>query len=340
MVDSRVVKFEREGGPEVLQVQRVNVADPRPGQVRVRVEAIGLNRAEAMYRGGYYYERPEQFPAVLGYEAAGVVDALGADVVGWAPGDEVSIVPSFSQREIGAYAQHVNVPARALVRRPEGQPADQGAAIWMAAATAYGGLIEIGKLRAGDNVLITAASGSVGLAAIQVAQRAGATAIVTTRKAAKREHLLRAGATHVIVTGEEPLLERVREYTDGRGAELVFDATAGASTTELASATARDGKLILYGFLHQSTEPGSFGSTHVTLPMTNWSIDMRWFAAGLELAHDDALLRRTQHYVLSGLRTGSLTSRIDRHFDLDEIVAAHRYLESNAQVGKVIVRVP
>lgn len=340
MIDSRVVRFDREGGPEVMRLVHEPVAEPDVGQVRVRVEAIGLNRAEAMYRGGYYYERPERFPAVLGYEAAGRVDAIGAQVSGFSPGDAVSIVPSFSQREVGVYAQHVNVAARALVMRPAGQSATDGAAIWMAAATAYGGLIEIGRLRAGDHVVITAASGSVGLTAIQVARRAGALPIATTRNPAKRAALLRAGAEHVIVTAEEPLLERVRHYTNGRGAELVFDALAGDATAELAAATARGGKLILYGFLQQSTEPGSFGSTALAFPMSNWSIDMRWYAAGIELAADADLLQRTQQYVLSGLRSGSLTAVIDRTFELAEIVAAHRYLESNAQVGKVIVHVP
>jgi NADPH:quinone reductase-like Zn-dependent oxidoreductase len=207
----------------------------------------------------------------------------------------------------------------------------------MAGATCYGALIEVGRLAAGDYVVITAASGSVGLAALQVANRTGAIAIATTRQPEKRERLLRAGAAHVIVTTQEPLAPRIRELTQGRGARLVFDPMAGPSTEELAASVAPGGKLILYGFLGHSTRPGSFAEQRVAFPMSNWSIDMRWYALGIELALDRSLLQRVQHYVLSGMRSGALAATIDRTFDFKEIVAAHRYLESNVQVGKVVV---
>ncbi|MET0391034.1 MAG: zinc-dependent alcohol dehydrogenase family protein [Polyangiales bacterium] len=336
---SRVVRFAQEGGPEVLRIDTIELPPPAAGEVRVAIEAIGLNRAEAMYRGGYYYERPARFPAVLGYEAAGVVEAIGAEVTGFAPGDAVSVVPAFSMRDYGVYGEHVNVPARSLVRRPQGQSAIEGAAVWMAGITAYGGLIEIGKLRAGDTVLLTAATGSIGLAALQVAQRVGAHAIATTRNPQKRAALLQAGASAVIVTGEGDLVSQVRDLTGGRGADLVFDALAGSGVSELAAATASGGRLLLYGFLHQPQVAGAFGSAITPFPLTNWSIDMRWYAAGQDVAADPARMRRAQAFVLSGLRTGTLTAVIDRTFDFDDIVAAHRYLESNTQVGKVVVSV-
>jgi NADPH:quinone reductase-like Zn-dependent oxidoreductase len=338
MPTSKVVRFEREGGPEVLELHDLEVGEPGAGEVRVRVEAIGLNRAEAMYRGGYYFERPKQFPAVIGYEAAGTVDAVGAGVTRLAIGEPVSIFPSLSMRDYGTYAERVNVPASAVVRRPEGQESIAGAAVWMSGITAYGGLVEVGRLRAGDIVLLTAASGSIGMAAIQVANRVGAVAIATTRSPKKRDLLLRAGAAHVIVTGQEDLLARVRELTAGRGADLVFDALAGDGVSELAAAAAKEGKLILYGFLHQPEVAGSFGTRVTPFPLTNWSLNMRWYAA-FETARDPERMRRAKHFVLSGLRSGALTPAVDRTFDLSEIVAAHRYLESNAQVGKVVVTV-
>lgn len=184
MTRASVVQFGREGGPEVLELVTVDVPPPGPGEVRLRVEAIGLNRAEVMYRGGYYVGRAARFPAGLGYEAAGTIESVSLDVTGFATGDPVSTLPSFSMREYGMYGELVNIPARSVVRRPDGLDAVSGAAIWVAAATAFGALVEVARLRAGDTVLVTAATGSVGLAAIQIANRLGATAIAVTRSSA------------------------------------------------------------------------------------------------------------------------------------------------------------
>jgi NADPH:quinone reductase-like Zn-dependent oxidoreductase len=342
MTKSRVVRFAREGGPEVLELHELEVPPPAAGEIRVRVEAIGLNRAEAMYRGGYYYERAARYPALLGYEGAGTVDALGPDVRGFEPGEPVSIVPSFSMRDYGVYAELANVPARAIVRRPEGQSAIDGAAVWMSGITAYGALLEVAKLRAGDTVLLTAASGSIGLTAIEIANRIGASTIACTRSQAKREALLRAGATHALVVGEGTgdLVAQVRELTEGRGAELVLDAVAGPGVSELAAATANDGMLLLYGFLQQPEVAGTFGSLDTPFPLTNWTVRMRWYAAALDVSAHPDRMRRARQFVLSGLRHGSLKATLDRTFTLDEIAAAHSYLESNAQVGKVVVTVP
>ncbi|WP_437805618.1 zinc-dependent alcohol dehydrogenase family protein [Sorangium sp. So ce1078] len=338
MAKSRVVRFYEEGGPEVLRVEDVEVGAPGPNEVRILVEAIGLNRAEAMFRGGYYYERAERRPAVIGYEAAGVVDAVGDGVVGFEPGQPVSVVPSFSMTRYGVYGEKVIVPAHALVRRPAGQDAVSGAATWMSGLTAYGGLVEVGGLRAGDTVLITAAASSVGLAAIQIANRLGATPIATTRTGRKRERLLAAGAAHVIATDEESVVDRVRELTGGRGADLVFDGIFGRGLSDLALAAAKEGKLIVYGLLGGHTAQGSFGADAPPFPVTNVSLTMRWYAM-MDTALDPERLRRGKQFVLSGLRAGSLAPIVDRTFDLGEIVEAHRYLESGAQLGKVIVTV-
>ncbi|MFD5792959.1 alcohol dehydrogenase catalytic domain-containing protein [Streptomyces diastatochromogenes] len=170
---ARLVQFDRLGGPEVLTLRDVEVGAPGAGEVLIRVDAIGLNRAEIMYReGGYFYE--PVFPSTLGYEAAGVVEAVGEGVDGFAEGDLVAVVPAFLQSEYGTYGDHVIVPASAVVPRPADVDPVQAAAVWMAYITAYGPLAESGQVRPGDHVLITAASSSVGLAAIQVARHVGA----------------------------------------------------------------------------------------------------------------------------------------------------------------------
>ncbi|NUR87744.1 MAG: zinc-dependent alcohol dehydrogenase family protein, partial [Nonomuraea sp.] len=235
---TRTVLFHELGGPEVMRLEDVPAGTPGPGEVLIRVDAIGLNRAEALFRSGHYIEPVRRFPARLGAEAAGVVEAVGEGVTGLRPGQPVSTVPAFSQNDYGVYAERAVVPAAAVLRRPEGLGAVEGAAVWMPYVTAYGALVEVGGLRPADTVVLNAASGSVGLAAIQVADRVGATPIALTRTAAKKEALLKAGAAEVIVTDEEDVTERVLAATGGRGAEYVFDAVAGPGVTDLARVVA------------------------------------------------------------------------------------------------------
>ena len=218
---SRVIRFNRTGGPEVLQIDNIDVAAPKAGEVQIRVKALGINRAEIMYRTGQYVIEP-QFPAMLGYEAAGVVEAVGPDVTKFVVGDAVSVVPAFSFADYGLYGELVNAPAYAVVKHPENLSFIEAAATWMMFVTAYGALIEFGKLKAGETVLVGAASSSVGLAAIQIANMIGATPIALTRRNQKRQALLDAGAAHVIATQEQDLLSEVLAITDGKGARMAF----------------------------------------------------------------------------------------------------------------------
>jgi hypothetical protein len=177
---SRTIKFAKAGGPEVLEFVEAQVPAPGPHEVRIKVRAIGINRAEAMWRVDEYIERVK-FPAGLGYEAAGTVDAVGKDVGGFAVGDEVNVIPSFSLNDYSTYGEVILVPDHAVVRQPKSLSFTEAASVWMMFVTAYGALIEDAKVAKGDFVLIPAASSSVGLAAIQLANYAGATTIALTR---------------------------------------------------------------------------------------------------------------------------------------------------------------
>ncbi|MEU1676990.1 zinc-dependent alcohol dehydrogenase family protein [Streptomyces roseifaciens] len=329
---ARTVRFHEHGGPEVLRLEDVEAGDPGPGELLIRVDAIGLNRAEVLFRGGHYIEQVKEFPARLGSEAAGVVEAVGAGVTGFAVGQPVSVVPAFSMNDYAVYADRAIVPAAAVVRRPEGLGAVEGAALWMPYLTAYGALVEVGGMRPGDTVVLTAASSSVGLAAIQIARRVGAVPIATTRTTAKRDALLEAGAAEVIVTEEESVVERVLGLTGGRGAEFVFDAVAGRGVVDLAKAVAPGGTLFLYGAL--SGEPTPYPGFELGMPALN----MRTFTL-FETTTDPQRLRRAEAFVASGLETGAFRPVVDRTFGLDEIVEAHRYMEAGAQVGKIVVTV-
>ncbi|MFI8084267.1 zinc-dependent alcohol dehydrogenase family protein [Kitasatospora sp. NPDC086009] len=329
---ARTVRFHEHGGPEVLRLEDVEVGSPGPGELLIRVDAIGINRAEALFRRGTYLEAPRSFPAGLGAEAAGVVETVGAGVAGFEPGQPVSVVPAFSMNDYPVYAERAIVPAAAVLHRPAGLGAVEGAAVWMPYVTAYGALVEVGGLRAGDTVVLTAASSSVGLAAIQIARRAGAVPIATTRTGAKREALLKAGAAEVIVTEEEEISARVLALTSGRGAELVFDAVAGPGVTDLVRATAAGGTVLLYGWL--SGEPTPYPNLDLGMPAVN----IRSYVIH-ETTRDPERLRRAEAFVTSGLRTGSLAPVVDRVFGLDEVAEAHRYLEAGNQLGKIVVSV-
>ncbi|MES9544090.1 MULTISPECIES: zinc-dependent alcohol dehydrogenase family protein [unclassified Actinomadura] len=327
------VMFHELGGPEVMRLEDVEVGEPGPGELRIRVEAIGLNRAEVLFRTGHYIEPVKAFPARLGTEAAGVVEAVGEDVTGFRPGDLVSTVPGFSQNEYGVYAEQAIVPAAAVLHRPEGLGAVEGAAVWMPYLTAYGALVEVGGMRPGDTVVLNAASSSVGLAAIHVADRVGATPIALTRTAAKKEALLKEGAAEVIVTESDDVAGRVLAATGGRGAEFVLDAVAGPGVTDLARLVAPGGTLLVYGAL--SGEPTPYPGIDLGMPALN----MRTYTM-LETAKDPERLRRAAAFVTSGLRSGAFRPVIDRTFPLSEVAEAHRHLESNTQIGKIVVTVP
>jgi NADPH:quinone reductase-like Zn-dependent oxidoreductase len=325
---ARTVLFDELGGPDVLRIEELPLGAPGPGEVGVRVEAIGLNRAEALFRAGTYYYQPTLPGSRLGFEAAGTVEEAGPGVAGFAPGDRVSVISGQEMSRHGVYADRINVPAESLLPRPAEVDAVTGAALWTTYLTAHGALAEIGQLSPGDTVVITAASSGVGLAAIQIANRLGAVPVAVTRTAAKEARLLQAGAAHVITAGEGDVVERVRAVTGGAGARIVFDAVGGPGLSRLAETVADDGLLIVYGWLDPRPAP---------LPM-NWPITVHGFSVA-HIAGDPARMGRARAFVESGARTGTLTPIIDRTFDLTDIVKAHHHLESNTQFGKIVVTV-
>jgi len=326
---SRIVRFHRTGGPEVLQLDELDLGQPKAGEVRIRVRALGLNRAEAMFRAGMYLESPK-LPARLGYEAAGEIEAVGPGVTGVAPGDAVSTIPAFSLNQYGVYGDAAIVPAYAVARRPAGLSWSEAAAIWMQYLTAYGALVEIAPPAKGDAVLITAASSSVGLAAIQIANSLGAVPIAATRSAAKREALLKAGARHVIATQEQDLAEEVMRLTENKGARVAFDPVAGPGLESLAAAMGNGGTIFEYGALAAEPTPFPlFAAIGKNLVIRGYTL----FA----IVGNPQSLERGKRFVVEGLAAGRLKPVIARTFPLSAIVEAHRFLESNQQIGKIVV---
>jgi NADPH:quinone reductase-like Zn-dependent oxidoreductase len=328
---SRTIKFATAGGPEVLEFIETNVPAPGPAEVRINVKAIGINRAESMWRTDEYIE-PVKFPAGLGYEAAGIIDAVGKDVTGFAPGDKVNLIPSFSMNQYYTYGEVIIAPDHAVVKHPESLTFAEAASVWMMFVTAYGALIEDAKVTKGDFVIVPAASSSVGLAAIQISNYAGATSIALTRTSEKKQQLLDAGAAHVIVTGETDLVEEVMRITGGQGARVVFDPVGGPTFAKLISAMSFQGIAYIYGALSEGVTP---------LPVLEMIAKMITVKAhNIWLTSGDATRRKAAvEFVLKGLESGALKPVIDRTFTFDEMVDAHRYLETNGQFGKIVVTV-
>lgn len=325
----RAVVFHEVGGPDVLKIENVEAGEPGPGEVRVRVDAIGLNRGEALFRAGTYWLQPSLPSSRLGHEAAGVIEAIGEGVDGFQIGDEISTITIGDMSAHGIYGDHAVVPAVEVIKRPDGIDTTAAAATWLAYTTAYGALVETGRLRPGATVLITAAAGAVGIAAIRVANHLGAVPIAVTRDDAKRRPLAEVGAAHVLVAGQGDLIAEARDLTGGRGADLILDAIGGPGLETLAQVVAPGGRLIVTSNLDPRPTP---------LPWT-WPLELHKYANPIFYAADPARMARARHFITSGLRTGAFAPVIDRTFDLSEIAEAHRHLESNAHFGKVIVTV-
>lgn len=326
---SRSVRIHEFGSADVLQIENVEIAAPGQGEVRLRIHAIGLNRTEITLRSGRSPVKPA-LPTGIGYEAAGVIEAVGPGVLGFSVGDRVALLPTYGAAQYGLYGEVSLAPAHSLVAIPDGVSFAEAAATWVAYGTAWGGLVAVGALKAGQTVLISAASSSVGLAAIQIANSLGAKPIALTRTSSKSDALLSLGAAAVIPTAEQDIVAGVKRLTDGKGATLVFDPVGGPEFATLAKATAAAGTLVLYGAL--DTRP----TVVPPFDIFGRNLTVRGLALSA-LTRDDAKLAALKHFVGKGLADGTLHPTITRTFTFDEISDAHRFMEAGEQVGKIIV---
>ena len=325
---SRTIRIHTLGSPEVLQIEDLAVGEPGAGEVRIKVEAVGLNRSEAMFRAGRYPTKPA-LPTLIGYEASGIIEAMGEGVHGFGVGDSVCALPMYALGQYGVWGEQAIVPARCLLPTPPGLSPAQAAAVWMQYLTAFA-IIEVADAGIGDYVIIQAASSSVGLAAIQLANWAGAIPIAATRTSAKAAELRAHGAAHIIPTQEVDLAEEVMKITDGKGARIVFDPVQGPYVQTLTSAMAERGILIIYGGLSEQPTPyPHWNMAFKALSMRGWVASEIW-------NHPHRFKAATER-ILLGLKLGHLKPVIAKTFPFSEIVAANRFLESNQQVGKVVV---
>jgi NADPH2:quinone reductase len=300
----KAVRFHELGGPEVLKIEEVPLRQPGRGEVVLDVVAVGLNRADSMFYRGQYVYQPE-LASGIGCEAIGIVTAVGPDVDSSLLGKRVGTIPGFSRIHYPVLAKQAIVPAHEVAELPPNVLDVEGAAVWMQYATAYGALVELGKVGPGDFVLITAASLSVGLATIQITKARGAIAIVTTRNSSKRQVLLDLGADYVITTEADDLPARVNEITKGKLARIVFDPVGGDYVDVLAQATAVEGTIFLHGML--SGKP-------TTYPMAGISNGLALSFYLLTQTKTPERLERMKRYIYDRLADVRFKPKIDRIF--------------------------
>lgn len=326
----KVLLFDVVDNTPQLVVRDIEASEPGPGEVRYRVHAVGLNRADLLYMQGGHYT-PTVLPTRIGYEACGVVDAVGAGVMDFKPGDRVSALPH-DDVTYCVGGEFAITPAHSLAEWPDEFTAVEAAATWMQYLTAYYPLKQTSRLGPGDAILITAASSSAGLGAIQLSKLLGAKVIASTRTHEKSDFLLAAGADHVVAMSDGNLAEQIRACTNGQGVRVVYDAVAGHFMNEYAGALAKKARIFVYGSMG-----GSPTLTCDILPLIRAGAIIEPYSLINVLREPDAA-HSGRDFLSRTLREGSLRPIVDRVFRLEDAQAAYDYMNSGVQKGKIVLR--
>jgi len=327
----RAIVIRSPGGPEVLELRDVALPEPCPGQVRVRIHATAVNRADLLQRMGAYPAPPDAPADIPGLEIAGEVDAVGEGVTELAKGDRV-----FGVVGGGGYAEAVCVHARTLARIPAGLDFTQAAAVPEAFVTAYDAMVIQAGLAAGDVVLVHAVGSGVGTAAVQIARAIGARSIGTARTEAKLERASELGMTvglvPVVRAGAPEFATQVRALSNGRGANVVLELVGGSYVPESLAATADRGSLVLVGLL-----AGTRADVDLSLILRR---RLRIFGTVLRARPLEEKILAAQvldHRLAPLFASGALKSVVDRVLPLEKAGEAHTYVATNEGFGKVVL---
>lgn len=326
----RILEFEQYGDPgDVLQIKAYPEQEPGPGEVRIDVKAFALNRADLLFIHGDHYSLPN-FPSRLGDECCGVIDAIGDGVSGFEIGDRVSTIP-FHTDQYKTHGESTLTLARYVAQLPENISFVEGTSIWMQYLTAYFPLVGICDIGAGDVVVIAAASSSAALGCMQMAKLLGATTIGSTRTTAKKEALLSLGYDHVVAFQEEQLGQRIMEISGGQGAKMIYDPIGGVFSREYYDGLASGATIIWYGML------SSLNMEVDILPMVRTGSVLHPYSMYNHVVIPEQLARGKE-FIYDQLASGRLTPIIDHVFPFDEVIAAYKHMESNTQLGKIVVK--
>jgi NADPH:quinone reductase-like Zn-dependent oxidoreductase len=335
----REVWITKRGGPEVLQLREAPDPEPRAGEVRIRVAAAGINFADILARMGLYPDAPP-LPAVVGYEVAGTVDGVGPGVAGVREGDRVAAFTRF-----GGYSSSVVVAAAQAIPLPDTLSFEKAATIPVNYMTAWIMLVHLGCVRAGDRVLVHAAAGGVGQAALQICRWRGAE-VIGTASASKHERLREMGAAHCIDYRTQDFEAEVKRITSGRGVDVALDAVGGESFRKSYRSLAPLGRLYVFGASSMAT-----GARRSVVAALGGLVRMPRFhplgmmnanrgVHGVNLGHlwDRAdLLARMLGEIMERVADGTFDPVVDRSFPLERAGEAHSYIQERRNFGKVLL---
>lgn len=334
------VWIPKYGKPDVLEVREDDDPSPGPGEVRVRVRASGINFAEIMARQGLYQDAPSP-PMVVGYEVAGVIDALGQGAGERREGQRVLAMTRF-----GGYADTVCVDASQTFVLPEGMSFEEGAALPVNYLTAYHMLFNVFRVRSGDHVLIHQVAGGVGTAASQLCRSVGGVTTYGTASKAKHDYARSNGCDHPIDYHSVDYADEVRRLTDGRGVHAVLDALGGSDWKKGYELLRPGGLLMPFGWANMA----KFGKRRMTHVVGQLARMPRWTPAKLmqenkgvagvnmgQLWDEKELMRETFSALLSLYERGQIKPHVDRAFPLAQAAEAHAYIEAGQNVGKVLL---
>ncbi len=331
------------GGRGAFSFEPFEPADPGEGELRIAVRAIGVNFADIFCRLGLYAAAPP-VPFTPGFEVAGIVEAVGADVHDFRVGDRVLAVTRFK-----GYTTHLVIEAERTRPLPSGWSFEEGAAFPVAALTAWYGLVHLGRVREGNTVVITAAAGGVGGVACALARARGARVLGAVGSAEKRDAAFRAGAHDVLVSRRYGIWNEVSGMTDGRGVDVVLDAVGGSQLHGAYRALAPDGRLVLYGFADMM--PSGVRRPWLTLLWRAWRtpkfppfdlVQKNRSVAGFNLVYLwDRLdvFRQGISELFALAEHGVLRPRVGHTFPFRDIAKAQGLLQSRQSTGKVVLTV-
>jgi NADPH:quinone reductase len=308
---------------EVLQYEDIAIPEPKADEVRIKVEAAALNRADLSLRKGAYRISSDQLPVIPGREVAGIADKLGADVTGYTAGQRVVAYPS-----LGGYAEYVVARSSEVRPVPDGVTSVEAAAVPTVFLTAWFGLLTDGKLKAGEWLLVHGASSGVGTAAIQVAKHLGAKVIATTGSEDKARRLRQLGADVTIAVAQNAFLTEVMRITDDRGIDVVLEMIGGEAYRKSLQALAPGGRLVSLG--------GAFGPVPDSPPVLTEGRKATRFSITNHLQAKPEDFQQLDE-ILSLVRQKMFQVVIDKSFPLAQARAAQRYLEGREHFGKVML---
>ncbi len=337
----RQIWITRTGPPEVLELREAPDPNPGPGEVRIRSKACGINFADIMARMGLYPDAPK-LPAVVGYEVAGPVDAVGPGVTAVKPGDEVLALTRF-----GGYSDTVIVPEDQAYAIPAGFSCAQAVALPVNYVTTYQMLFVMGAVKPGDKVLVHSAGGGVGFAAIDLCTIAGAE-IIGTASASKHGMLQTRGVKHCIDYRTQDFEAEVMRITNGKGVDIILDAVGGKSWAKGLRCLRPTGRMVVFGFSGAATgkklNPISAIRNLLAVPWFKvnpmWLMDNNKGVLGVNVGHlweEREMVAGWMKQILAWSEEGKIHPTVDSEFSFADAARAHHHMQDRKNVGKVVL---